>query len=139
MCVPMPHGLTGRQRAPVCAMCVKCVSPLCANYKSYKPLIHIHIVECVSCVSGFLFCGWYIHMIFCVYQGVFTMILEKTKTKEKLDTLGTQLILLRKSWHTCGTHQDTQPQTRHTKAMARPSPLGVVSRLYHSFICKEYI
>tara|TARA_Y100000817_G_C16673646_1_gene462625 strand:+ start:602 stop:721 length:120 start_codon:yes stop_codon:yes gene_type:complete len=39
-------------------------------------------------------------MIFCVYQGVFTMILEKTKTKEKLDTLGTQLILLRKSWHT---------------------------------------
>ena len=99
----------------MCAMCVKCVSPVCASYKSYKPLIHIHFVKCVSCVSGFLFCGWYIRVVFYEYQGIFTMILEKTKTKEKLDTHGTQLILLGKSWHTCSTHPDTQPQTKHTK------------------------
>ena len=108
---PQPHAA---ERAPPCAMCAKCVPPVCANYKSHNPLIPIHFVKCVSCVSGFLFCSWYIQMVFCFKGPVFTKFFRKTKTKEKVDTHGTQLILLRKSWHTCGTHPDTQHQIRHT-------------------------
>ncbi len=111
MCVPMPHSLTGPQRAPTCAMCVKCVSPVCANYKSYKSLIHIHFVKCVSCVSGFLFCGWYIHMVFYEYQGVFTMILEKTENQRKS----------RHTWHTVDFTKKKLAHMRHTLRHTAPN------------------